>query len=49
MVVAQLEERLLPKPEIDGLNLIKILSANCIIERTKINARFDPGLRQLPS
>ena len=36
--VAQLVERLLPTPEIRGLNpdIGEILSANCTIEKTKI-------------
>ena len=48
MVVAQLVERSLPTPKICGLNpdIGKILSTNCIIEKTKINKKR-PGMAQL--
>ena len=41
MAVAQLVERSLPTPEIRGLNPVisKILSTNCIIEKTKIKKK----------
>ena len=41
LVVAQLVERLLPTPEIHGLNpnIIKILSTNSTIEKTKIKKK----------
>ena len=50
MVVAQLVEQLLPTPEIRGLNLDigKILSTNCTIEKTKIKKKR-PGMAHLKS
>ena len=48
VVVAQLVDRLLPSPEVHGLNLVigKILSTNSIIEKTKINKKR-PGKAHL--
>ena len=48
MAVAQLVEQLLPTPEVRGLNLDidKILSTNCTIEKTKIKKK-KPGMAHL--
>ena len=48
MVVAQLVERSLLTPEICGLNPVngKILSTNCLIEKTKIKKKR-PGMAHL--
>ena len=41
LVVAQLEERSLPTPEISGSNLVnsKTLSTNCTIEKMKVKKK----------
>ena len=48
MVVAQLEERSLPTPEIRGSNpdFGKVLSPNCTLEKTKIKEKR-PGMAHL--